>query len=239
MLETLRRGAGQLGISLTAPQIEQFQVYYEELLSWNEKANLTSITDYDGVQTRHFLDSLSIVPLLRNEAWPQRKFSLVDVGTGAGLPGIPLKIMLPDMRVVLMESVGKKTAFLNHIVETLALSDTEVVTARAEDTAHRPEYREKFDLVVARAVGKLSTLAELTLPFCDQGGLVVAQKKGDIAVELDRAARAIEVLGGKLKTAVDVTVEGLEHHLLVVMEKVATTPTRYPRRAGIPAKRPL
>ena len=239
MLETLLRGTQQLGISFTARQTEQFQVFYEQLIAWNNRVNLTSITDYEAVQVKHFLDCLTIVPLIRKEPWSNNPFSLIDIGTGGGFPGIPLKIAFPRAKTVLLESVRKKTSFLKHVVETLALSDTEVMTGRAEEAAHGTEYRENSDLVVARAIGKLATLAELTLPFCREGGLVVALKKGDIGVELDQAARAIELLGGRLKTVAEVDLEGLEGHRLLVIQKVAATPERYPRRAGIPAKRPL
>jgi len=201
--------------------------------------NLTSITDYEEVQIRHFLDSLSVVPLLRTQPWWQEEFSLMDVGTGAGFPGIPLKITLPEMRLALLESVGKKTAFLIHVADTLRLSGVDIVKGRAEEVAQRTEYRERFEVATGRAVGKLATLAELTLPFCRVGGLAIAPKKGDIGNELDRATRAIEILGGRLKAVLEVSIAGLEDHRLVVMEKVSKTPVQYPRRAGMPAKRPL
>lgn len=239
MLETLLRGAQQLGISLTTQQTEQFHVYYQQLLAWNDKVNLTSITEYEDVQTRHFVDSLSIVPVLIEERRSGSGFSLIDVGTGAGFPGIPLKIALPGIRVVLLESVGKKTAFLKYMLETLGLSDTEVVTGRAEDVARKVEYREKFAVVAARAVGRLPTLVELTLPFCREGGLLIAPKKGNIDAELRQATRAIDLLGGSLKEVKQMDMAGLKGHCLVIIEKVAATPERYPRRAGIPSKRPL
>jgi 16S rRNA (guanine527-N7)-methyltransferase len=239
MLETLLRGAQQLGISLTTQQTGQFQTYYEQLVAWNEKVNLTSITDYEEVQTKHFLDSLTIVPVLSKEPWAGSEFSLIDIGTGAGFPGIPLKIVLPGTRIVLLESVGKKTAFLTYVVDTLGLSDAEIVKGRAEEVAHRTDYREKFEVAVGRALGKLATLAELTLPFCRQGGLVIAPKKGEIGAELDRAGRAMEQMGGRLKGLLETHIEGLKDHRLVVMEKVTVTPPQYPRRPGMPAKRPL
>ncbi len=239
MLETLIRGAQQLGISLITQQTGQFQTYYEQLVAWNEKVNLTSITDYEEVQTKHFLDSLTIVPVLSKEPWAGSKFSLIDIGTGAGFPGIPLKIVLPGTRIVLLESVGKKTAFLTYVVDRLGLSDAEIVKGRAEEVAHRTDYREKFEVAVGRALGKLATLAELTLPFCREGGLVIAPKKGDIGAELDRAERAMQQLGGRLKGVLETHIEGLQDHRLVVMEKVTVTPPKYPRRPGMPAKRPL
>ncbi len=201
--------------------------------------NLTSITEYEEVQTRHFLDSLSVVSLLRSQPWWEKEFSLIDVGTGAGFPGIPLKIALPEMRIVLLESVGKKTTFLINVVDTLRLSGVDIVKGRAEELAQRTEYRERFEVATGRALGKLATLAELTLPFCQLGGLAIAPKKGDIGNELDRATRAIETLWGRLKAVSEVALTGLEGHRLVVMEKISTTPVQYPRRVGIPAKRPL
>ena len=179
-MEKLINGAKRLGIELTPSQLEQFQLYYEELVKWNERMNLTAITDYEEVQTKHFLDSLTIVLAFNNEQFAQRDFCLLDVGAGAGMPGIPLKILFPKVRVVLLESITKKTRFLHHIVDCLKLSSVEVLTGRAEELAHQENYREKLDLVVSRAVGKLPTLAELTLPFCRVGGLFVAPRKGKL-----------------------------------------------------------
>jgi 16S rRNA (guanine527-N7)-methyltransferase len=239
MLETLLHGAKQLGLSLTSKQTQQFQLYYEELVEWNKGVNLTAITDYEEVQLKHFLDSLTLVPAFEDKAWSKGDFSLLDVGTGAGLPGIPLKILLPKVRLVLLESVAKKTAFLQHVVNCLSLDHVEVLTGRAEDIAHQDSYRERFDLVVSRAVGRLSTIAELTLPFCREGGLFIAPKKGKIEQELSQAAKAIDTLGGKLKEVKKVELELLEPRFLVMVAKVSPTPQRYPRRAGVPAKRPL
>ena len=239
MLETLFRGAKQLGLSLTPKQTQQFQLYYEELVAWNKRANLTAITDYEEVQLKHFLDSLTLVPAFEDMSWSTGDFLLLDVGTGAGMPGVPLKILLPKVRLVLLESVAKKTAFLQHLVNYLNLARVEVLTGRAEDMAHQGSYRERFDLVLSRAVGRLSTIAELTLPFCREGGLFIAPKKGQIEEELSQAAKAIDALGGKLKEVKKVELELLEQRFLVIIEKVSPTPQRYPRRAGMPAKRPL
>ena len=239
MLETLLHGAKQLGLSLTPKQTQQFQLYYKELVEWNKRVNLTAITDYEEVQLKHFLDSLTLVPALEGKAWAKGDFLLLDVGTGAGVPGIPLKILLPKVRLVLLDSVAKKTAFLQHVVNCLSLDHVEVLTGRAEDLAHQDSYRERFDLVVSRAVGKLSTIAELTLPFCREGGLFIAPKKGQIEEELSQATKAIDALGGKLREVKKVELELLEQRFLVIVEKVSPTPQRYPRRAGVPARRPL
>jgi 16S rRNA (guanine527-N7)-methyltransferase len=239
MLETLLHGAKQLGLSLTPKQTQQFQLYYKELVEWNKRVNLTAITDYEEVQLKHFLDSLTLVPAFEDKAWSKGDFLLLDVGTGAGMPGIPLKILLPKVRLVLLESVAKKTAFLQHVVNCLSLDHVEILTGRAEDIAHQDSYRERFDLVVSRAVGRLSTIAELTLPFCREGGLFIAPKKGKIEEELSQAAKAIDTLGGKLKEVKKVELKLLEPRFLVMVEKVSPTPQRYPRRAGVPARRPL
>jgi 16S rRNA (guanine527-N7)-methyltransferase len=239
MMEKLIQGAEQLGLVLSTEQVRQFQLYSEELVEWNQRINLTAITGYDEVQLRHFLDSLTLVPALRDMPWAKGDFALLDVGTGAGMPGIPIKVFLPRIRLVLLDSVAKKAAFLKHVVGKLGLEHVEVVTGRAEEVAHQPDYREKFELVVSRALSKLSTAAELTLPFCRQGGFFIAQKKGPIKEELSQAAAAIDILGGKVKEVRKVNLELLEERSLVIVGKVSATPERYPRRTGVPTKRPL
>jgi 16S rRNA (guanine527-N7)-methyltransferase len=239
MMERLQEGSRQLALALTEQQLQQFQTYYEELVEWNRKVNLTAITDYEEVQVKHFLDSLSIVLALKGADWANGSFALLDIGTGAGMPGIPLKIVHPRAKLVLLDSVAKKTAFLHDAVRELALEGVDIVTRRAEDIGHLSEYRETFDLVVCRAVSQLATVAEITLPFCRIGGLAVIPKKDGIEGELSQANAAIGILGGKFKTVQQVTIRGLEQHLLVVLEKTSMTPPAYPRRPGIPAKRPL
>jgi 16S rRNA (guanine527-N7)-methyltransferase len=239
MMEKLVEGARQLALPLTERQLEQFQTYYEQLVEWNRRVNLTGITDYEEVQVKHFVDSLTILLALEEAKWADGSFGLLDIGTGAGMPGIPLKIVHPEARLVLLDSIAKKTAFLRHITEQLRLQEVEVLTGRAEDMGHLREFRETFDLVVCRAVSELATVAELTLPFCRMGGLAVAPKKKGIERELSQAKGAIDILGGRLKSVREVTIKGLEQHLLVVLEKTSPTPVAYPRRPGIPAKRPL
>ncbi|MBM4463566.1 MAG: 16S rRNA (guanine(527)-N(7))-methyltransferase RsmG [Chloroflexi bacterium] len=238
-MEKLVQDAEKLGLALSAEQVRQFQLYYEELVEWNKRINLTAITDYDEVQVKHFLDSLTLVSALQDMPWAKGEFALLDVGTGAGMPGIPMKLILPRIRLVLLDSVAKKTAFLKHIVGKLGLEHVEVVTGRAEEVAHQPDYREKFELVVSRALSRLSTTAELTLAFCRQGGFFIAQKKGAIEEELRQAALAIDILGGRVKDVRMVDLELLGGRSLVIVEKVSPTPDRYPRRTGVPAKRPL
>ena len=239
MMDKLVEGARQLALPLTEHQLEQFQTYYEQLVDWNQRVNLTAITDCEKVQVKHFVDSLTIVLALEGSAWVDGNFGLLDIGTGAGMPGIPLKIVHPGARLVLLDSVAKKTAFLRHIVKELGLEGVEILTQRAEEIGHLAEYRETFDLVVCRAVSQLATVAELTLPFCRIGGIAVVPKKAGIQRELSDATQAIDTLGGKLRSVREVTIKGLEQHLLVVLEKTSMTPPAYPRRPGIPAKRPL
>ena len=234
-MERLIAGAQRLGILLTPEQVESFQVYYEELIRWNRRVNLTAIVDYEQVQLKHFLDSLTIT--LAFKAMPPL---LLDVGAGAGLPGIPLKILFPNIRLTLLDSVARKTSFLAHLVARLGLEGVEVLTGRAEHLAHDGRYRERFDLVLSRGVAKLATLAELALPFCTMGGTFIAQKKGEIEGEIKAAARAIDILGGRLKGVKWVGMEELgEERALVIIDKLNPAPQHYPRRAGVPQKRPL
>jgi len=239
LLKRLIYGLEQLGLSLNFRQTEQFQLYYEELVEWNKKVNLTAITEYEDVQVKHFLDSLTTIVPLKNEPWIKKDLLLLDVGTGAGMPGVPLKIFLPEIRLVLIESVAKKTAFLQHLVSCLDLENVYILTGRAEDIAHHDNRREKFDMVVSRATGNLSTTTELTLPFCRQGGIFIAHKKGQIDEEVNCAMKAIDLLGGKLREISMMDIEGLRTRCLVIIDKIGTTPQQYPRRAGVPAKRPL
>lgn len=238
-MEKLKAGAARLGLELNGSQIGQFQLYYEELVNWNQRMNLTAITGYEEAQVKHFLDSLSVSLALRKYGELKRDVRLMDVGSGAGLPGIPLKIAFPQLRLTLLESVGKKTAFLREVVQRLGMEAVEVITGRAEEVAHNPAYRESFDVVTARAVASLAALAELTLPFCKPGGSSIAQKQGDIGQELERSQKAIQLMGGKFQEIIPVDLEGLEGRLLVVVAKATPTPERYPRRPGMPAKRPI
>lgn len=236
-MEKLIAGAKRLGLHLTPGQVEQFEAYYEELILWNRRMNLTAIVDYEQVQVKHFLDSLTIVLALKDMPHSLR---LLDLGTGAGFPGVPLKVLFPGIRLALLESVGKKTGFLRHLVARLGLDSVQVLTARAEDLGQEASYREQFDLVLSRGVARLPTLVELALPLCNLSGTFIAQKKGEIDEEIEAATRAIDVLGGRLRGVRRVKLEELgEARVLVIIDKLIATPQRYPRRAGIPSRRPL
>ena len=238
VMNKLESGANKLGLRLTPQQMEQFQVYYQELIDWNRRLNLTAIIDYEDVQVKHFLDSLTVILALKQ--LPGKNVKLIDIGTGAGIPGIPLKIALPDIELVLLDATKKKVVFLEHIVGRLSLEGIQVVVGRAEEIAHQSEYRQQFDLVLSRAVADLSVLTELALPFCAVGGRFIAQKKGDIEEEVQQAQWAISILGGKLADVKHIELpEFADERWLVVIDKVGETPPQYPRRPGIPAKRPL
>ena len=242
-MQQLADGARALGLSLTDDQLSAFQIYYETLIAWNARVNLTRITDYEAVQVKHFLDSLSCLAAVERCRAPLSRLAglrTIDVGSGAGFPGLPLKIACPALRLTLLEATGKKAAFLQTLVERLALEGVTVVHARAEEAGQDPAHREGYDLALARALAEMAALAELTLPLVQVGGLVIAQKGEDPSAEVEAARRAIQALGGRTREILPATVPGLEaaRHL-VVLEKVSATPSPYPRRPGIPAKRPL
>ena len=236
--DALRNGAAALGVPLTDAQIRQFQRYHAELTAWNRRANLTAITDWNAAVTLHFLDSLSVAAAIPDETLAAG--ALLDVGSGGGFPGIPLRIAYPALRLTLLDATAKKTAFLSHICRALALPGVSVLTGRAETLARDPDLRERFDAVAARAVAETAALAELTLPFVRVGGVALLQKKADIQDELARAQNAVAALGGSLKAATPVSLPNLnEPRAIVALEKTSPTPPQYPRRPGIPAKRPL
>jgi 16S rRNA (guanine527-N7)-methyltransferase len=238
-MDKLKSGAAGLGLHLIPEQLEQFEVYYRELVDWNKRVNLTSITDYEEAQVIHFLDSLTVVLGLDSPATGS-DLKVIDVGSGAGFPGLPLRIVFPSLRLVLLEATARKVRFLEHIVAKLGLENVEIVAGRAEEAAHRDDYREKFDVAVSRAVAPLSVLAELVLPFCAVGGRIIAPKKGSISSEIDRASKAIAALGGELNEVKEIKLEEFkDSRYLVIINKINKTPDKYPRRPGIPAKRPI
>ena len=239
-MKKLIAGAAKLGIEINARQAQQFELYYRELIEWNKKFNLTAITDYSEVQVKHFLDSLTIILALPEEEAERPDFNIIDIGTGAGFPGVALKIIFPQPRLVLSEPAAKKTAFLHHIIQKLELVNVEVLNTRAEELAHWPSHREHFSLALSRAVATLPTLVELTLPFCQIGGRFVAQKKGEIDQEINEAKKAIATLGGKLDQIKKIELDEFnDERYLIIIDKIHPTPGKYPRRPGIPKRRPI
>lgn len=244
-MKLLEQGAGSMGICLSGGRLEQFELYYRELAEWNRRANLTAITGYEETQVRHFLDSLTVCLAFRSDdGQPLDGLPgverVIDVGSGAGFPGLPLKLAFPDIELHLVESVGKKTDFLEHVAGLLGLEEVIIHQGRAENLARMPELRETFDLALVRGVARMSLLLEYTLPFCRVGGRAVAHKHGGLNDELAEAEHALSELGGRFVATHPVTLEGLtDNRVVVSFEKTAPTPERYPRRVGIPAKRPL
>ncbi|NTV36924.1 MAG: 16S rRNA (guanine(527)-N(7))-methyltransferase RsmG, partial [Anaerolineaceae bacterium] len=215
------------GMALTPKQVAAFTRYEQELLEWNTRFNLTAIRESEGVRTKHFLDSLSCLLAVRTSE-PMR---LIDVGTGAGFPGIPLRIVCPNIQLTLVESVGKKADFCQHIVNTLGITGVEIQRVRAEEVGANKQFREKFDWAVARAVANLPVLVEYLLPLVKVGGWMLAQKGESAPAEAQAAAKAIQLLGGKLTTLKPVILPGVvEERYLVVIKKISATPPQYPRR---------
>lgn len=228
--------ASSFNVHLMGRQLACFATYEQQLLDWNSKFNLTAIRDAESIRTKHFLDSLSCVLAWKSNP-PGR---LIDVGTGAGFPGIPLKILYPNLKLTLLESVGKKAAFCRHIVEVLELEHVDVIQSRAEDLGQNLSHREKYDWAVARAVANLNVLSEYLLPLVRVGGTMLAQKGESGLAEAQSAEGAMKVLGGKLKQVIPVHLPGVvDDRYLILVDKVAATPPKYPRKPGMPAKQPL
>jgi 16S rRNA (guanine527-N7)-methyltransferase len=224
------------GLELSPEAQRAFGLYADQLLTWNQDINLTAITDPESIEMRHFLDSLSVV-LAGLVLSGQR---VIDVGTGAGFPGLPLRLVYPAIDLTLMEATTKKTKFLEHIAALLNLNNVHILNARAEEAGQEVAHREKFDVVLARAVAQLPVLGEYMLPLCKVGGRCIALKGETAAAETQRAENALRILGGQLEKIIPVELpKVVETHYLVVIQKTAATPPQYPRRAGIPAKRPL
>ena len=226
----------ELGITLTEVQKQQFDKFYELLVEWNKVMNLTGITEYEEVNEKHFIDSLSIVKAVDLK----KSENVIDIGTGAGFPGIPLKIAFPHLKVVLLDSLNKRIKFLNAVIDELGLTDIKTIHGRAEDYAKQEEYREKFDLCVSRAVANLSTLCEYCIPYVSVGGIFVPYKSGEIDEEVNQGKKAVDILGGKLEEVVKFQLPGTEiGRSFIKIKKTKNTTKKYPRKAGLPVKEPL
>lgn len=226
----------KLGISINEKQAEQFFAYYRFLNEKNKVMNLTAITEYPEVVLKHFADSLSIVKLFDMKGCQ----SVIDVGTGAGFPGVPLKIVYPELKLVLLDSLNKRIHFLEELIDLLRLENITAVHARAEDAAKDEAYREKFDLCVSRAVANLSSLSEYCLPFVKRGGAFVPYKSTNIDMEIKNSERAISLLGGEIKEKKEFRLPDSDiERTLILIKKIKTTPGKYPRKAGLPSKEPL
>ena len=225
----------QLGITLTELQYQQFMDYYELLIERNKVMNLTAITELNEVITKHFIDSLAVVKAIK----PERE-RLLDIGTGAGFPGIPLKIAFPDLDIVLLDSLRKRLAFLDEVISQLGLKGIRTLHGRAEDFGRDKDYREQFDLCVSRAVANLSSLSEYCLPYVKKGGCFISYKSGSIEEELTSSTRAMKLLGAELKGVIGYQLPDTDiQRTLIVIEKKNSTPKSYPRAAGKPSKDPL
>ena len=226
----------ELGITLTAEQIQKFIRYYEMLTEWNEVMNLTAITDYDEVMKKHFIDSLSLVKAYDLSG----DLSVIDIGTGAGFPGLPLKIVFPHLKVTLLDSLNKRIDFLNAVIEKTGLTGIETIHGRAEDFAKPGLKREIYDLCVSRAVANLATLSEYCLPFVKVGGKFISYKSEKITEEMNAAQHAVKILGGKMDGQVEFTLPDSDiYRNLFIITKEKSTPAKYPRKAGLPSKEPL
>ena len=237
-METLVENTRQiLGLQLTPEQLAAFERYKKELIEWNNRFNLTAIRDESAIEIKHFLDSLTCILAFEPGSLPR---SLIDVGTGAGFPGIPLKLIYPHMRLTLVESIQKKAGFCQHVVELLGLRQVTVLAERAEEVGQDAKHREAYDVATARAVAPMPTLVEYLLPLVRVGGMVVMQKGENAPAETQQSEKVIARLGGRLRKIIPISLPlVVEDRYLVVLDKVAQTPSTYPRRTGVPAKQPL
>ncbi len=245
-LEFFYKDLEQLHIELSDEQVNQFIKYYELLIEWNSFMNLTAITDFDEVFKKHFTDSLS---LIKGETYISEicdknlrkdEISILDVGTGAGFPGIPLKIAFPNLKITLLDSLNKRVKFLNEVIEQLGLKNINAVHGRAEDFAKNKEFRDSFDICVSRAVANMSTLSEYCIPFVKVDGLFIPYKSEKITEELANANNALHILGGKVVDQIDYNLPDSDYYRnLVIVKKEKETPKKYPRKAGLPSKEPL
>lgn len=234
----------ELNIQLHEKQLCQFMAYYELLVEWNQVMNLTAITDFDEVCKKHFVDSLSLVKASvgngKSDFDINTIANVIDIGTGAGFPGIPLKIAFPNLKMTLLDSLNKRVNFLQTVIDELELTDIEAIHGRAEDFAKQENHREQYDLCVSRAVANLSTLSEYCLPYVKIGGRFISYKSEKLAEEITLAEKAIAILGGKINNQVEFTIPNSDiYRNLLVINKYENTPDKYPRKAGLPEKKPI
>ena len=234
----LKKDLNEFGIELTAEMEEQFLLYYNMLIEWNSFMNLTAITDFDEVLKKHFTDSVSLIRAIPDLG--EKKYRIIDIGTGAGFPGIPLKIVFPNISVVLLDSLNKRVNFLKEVISKLQLTDITAMHGRAEDFAQNKEYRESFDLCVSRAVANLATLSEYCLPFVKKNGRFISYKSEKGSEEFEMSGKAISVLGGEYENQVTFELPDSDiYRNLFVIKKKSATPGKYPRKAGLPSKEPI
>lgn len=223
-------------LSLNQMQIDKFMKYYELLIEWNQYINLTAITEFDEVCLKHFIDSLSLSKVVDCT----KDDTIIDIGTGAGFPGIPLKIVFPNLKITLLDSLGKRVKFLNEIIEKLSLEKIEAIHGRAEDYAKSELYREKYDICVSRAVSNLSVLSEYCIPYVKVNGFFISYKSEKVSEEIKTAQRAVKVLGGKIYHQEEFILPNSDiYRNLIMIQKLEHTPQKYPRKAGIPSKEPI
>jgi len=237
-LPILAEGARELGLELSQRQLDQFQRFYEVLTDWAERVSLTAVKDSEGVQRRHFLESAALIPVLEEAGATLRDRSLIDVGSGSGIPGIPLKILEPSLRLTLVEAKARKSEFLRALLPELGLDDVTVLSRRSEEVARDLRQREQHDLAVAKALAPLRTLVELTLPLVRMGGLVLAPKGQEAEAEVKEARVALELLKGSVRSIEPLALAD-KGQCVILVDKELPVPPRFPRRPGVPAKRPL
>lgn len=240
-MNRLKEICNRININVSDKQIEKFNLYYEMLIEKNKVMNLTAITEKEDVIIKHFLDSIAIIPYLKEKnILVEKDFKIIDIGTGAGFPGIPLKIMLPEYQFTLLDSLNKRVGFLNEVINELSLDNIEAIHGRAEDIASDKMYRENYNLCVSRAVANLSTLSEYCLPFVKKDGYFISYKAGDSEEEINKSKNAIKLLGGKINKVEDfVLPETDANRVFVMIKKISNTDKKYPRKAGVPSKKPL
>ena len=231
----------KINIEISDDQINCFEKYYELLIEKNKVMNLTAITDKEDVIVKHFIDSIALIPYLTDKGINiNNKLKIIDIGTGAGFPGLPLKIMMPDVKFTLLDSLNKRVSFLNEVIDELKLKDIEALHGRAEDYASDSKYREKYDICVSRAVANLSTLSEYCIPFVKEDGYFISNKAGESEEEINKAKNAIKILGGKINKVEEFVLPGTDvSRVFVFIRKLELTDKKYPRKAGVPAKKPL